>query len=147
MICSKSKLGSGLDRVKQLLIEIGYPDDVLISCVQQKLANITGEKPCGPWKCPVYIKLPWIGNLSSKFENKINKAITSCFCAVKPRMVYNAKVMLLYVRSDSVPTTQKSCVVYEFLCRFENRYVRRTTQRLADRINQHVPTSTGRKTF
>ena len=89
MICSKTKVGSELDRVKQLLIENGYPDDVLISCIKQKLANFAAEKPCGPEKCPVYLKVPWIGNVSSRFENQSNKAITSCFYAVKPHVVYN----------------------------------------------------------
>ena len=145
MICSKTKLGSELDRVKQLLIENGYPDDVLISCIKQKLANFAAEKPCGPEKCPVYLKLPWIGNVSSRFENQINKAITSCFYAVKPRVVYNTKVMLPSAKKDSVPTTQKSCVVYEFSCRCEARYVGRSTQRLADRIKQHIPTSIRKK--
>ena len=51
------------------------------------------------------------------------------------------RVMLPSAKKDSVPTTQKSCVVYEFSCRCEARYVGRTTQRLADRIKQHVPTS------
>ena len=32
-----------------------------------------------------------------------------------------------------------SSVVYEFSCRSDARYVGRTTQRLADRIKQHVP--------
>ena len=50
-------------------------------------------------------------------------------------------VMLPSAKNDSVPTTQKSCVVYEFSCRREARYVGRTMQRLADRIKQHVPTS------
>ena len=140
MICSKTKLGSELDRAKQLLIENGYPDDVLISCIKQKLAILAAEKPCGLEKCPVYLKLPWIGNVSSKFENQINKAITSCLYAVKPRVVYNTKV-IPSVKNDSVPTTQKCCVVYEFSCRGEARYVGSTTQRLADRIKQHVPTS------
>ena len=90
---------------------------------------------------PVYLKLPWIGNVSSKFENQINKAIAFCFYAVKPRAVYNTRVMLPSAKKDSVPTTQKSCVVYEFSCRCEARYVGSTTQRLADRIKQHVPTS------
>ena len=36
---------------------------------------------------------------------------------------------------------QKRCVVYEFSCRCEAQYVGCTTQRLADRIKQHVPTS------
>ena len=52
----------------------------------------------------------------------------------KPRVIYNTRVMLPSAKKDSVPTTQKSCVVYEFSCRCEARYVGRTTQRLADRI-------------
>ena len=35
MICSKTKLGSELDKIKQLLIENGYPADVLLSCINQ----------------------------------------------------------------------------------------------------------------
>ena len=141
MICSKTKLDSELDTIKQLLIENGYPEDVLVSCIKEKLATISSEKRFGPEKCPVYLKLPWIGNVSSKFENQIHKAITSCFYAVKPCAVYNTRVMLSSAKKDSVPTTQISCVVYEFSCRCEARYVGRTTQRLADRIKQHVPTS------
>ena len=140
MICSKTKLDSELDTTKQLLIDNGYPEDVLVSCIKEKLANNSSGKRFGREKCPVYLKLPWIRNVSSKFENQINKAITSCFYAVKPRAVYNTRVMLPPAKEDSVPTTQKSCVVCEFSCRYEARYVGRTTQRLADRI-KHVPTS------
>ena len=45
MICSKTKLSSELDRMKQLLIENGYPEDVLLFCIKQKLANFATEKP------------------------------------------------------------------------------------------------------
>ena len=40
-----------------------------------------------------------------KFENQINKAITSCFYAVKRRVVYSTRVMLPSAKKDSVPTT------------------------------------------
>ena len=82
MICSKTKLGSELDKIKQLLIENGYQTGVLLSCINRKLANSAAEKTFGPEKCPVYLKLPWIGNVSSTFENQINKAITPRFYAV-----------------------------------------------------------------
>ena len=72
------------------------------------------------------------------------KSIKSLY-AMKPRVVYSTRVMLLSAKKVSVPTTQKSCVVYEFLCRCESRYVGRTTQRLADRIKQHIPTSIRKK--
>ena len=44
-------------------------------------------------------------------------------------------------KKDCILITQKICVVYELSCRCEARYVGRTTQRLAGRIKQHVPTS------
>ena len=84
MICSRTKLDSELDRIKQLLIDNGYPEDILLSCIMEKLANIWSEKQFGPEKCPVYLKLPWSGNISSKFENQINSSTSSCFYAVKP---------------------------------------------------------------
>ena len=145
MIFSKTKLGSELDKIKQLPIENGYPADVLFSCINQKLANFAAEKTFGPEKCPVYLEMPWIDKVSSMFENQINKAITFCFYALKPRVVYSTRVMLPYAKKDSVTTTQKSCAVYEFSCRCEARYVGRTTQRLAYRIKQHVPTSIRKK--
>ena len=33
-----------LDKIKQVLIENGYPADVLLSCINQKLANFAAEK-------------------------------------------------------------------------------------------------------
>ena len=53
--------------------------------------------------------------------------------------------MLPSAKKDCVPTIQKSCVVYKFSCRCEARYVGRTTQRLANRIKQQVPTSIRKK--
>ena len=64
---------------------------------------------------------------------------------MNPRVVYSSRVMLSSAKKDRVPTTQKSCVDNEFSCRCEARYVGRTTQKLADRIKQHVPTSIGKK--
>ena len=52
-----------------------------------KTTNFAAEKTFGPDKCPVYENLPWIVNVLSKVENQINKAIASCFYAVKPRVV------------------------------------------------------------
>ena len=48
---------------------------------------------------------------------------------------------------DIAPTTQKSFVVQELSCLFKARYVRRTTQRVADRKKQHVPMSIRKKSI
>ena len=54
-------------------------------------------------------------------------------------MVCTIKVMLPSDKKDSPPTTQKSCVVYEFSCKFEAGYVGRTAQKLAYRISNMYP--------
>ena len=75
----------------------------------------------------------------------IRHCITSCFYAVKLRVAYHTRAMLPSAKKDSVPTTQKSCVVYKFSCRCEARSVGHSAQRPASRIKQHVPTSIRKK--
>ena len=57
VVCSKTKLGSELDKIKQLLTENGYPENVITACLKEKLANFTSEKPFGPEKCPVFLAI------------------------------------------------------------------------------------------
>ena len=53
-------------------------------------------------------------NVSSKFENQISKAITSCYYAVKPRVVYNTRVMLTSAKTDCVPNTENFVLFMSF---------------------------------
>ena len=39
MISSKTKLDSELDTINQLLIDNGYPEDVLVSCIPYKVSG------------------------------------------------------------------------------------------------------------
>ena len=146
MICFKNKLGSELDTIKRIFIENGYPENVISVCIREKVANFVSNKRFGPEKCPVYLKIPWIGDIFLRYQNQIKKAINFCFHTVNPRVVYNTRVILPSIQKDCVPTHQKSLVVYELSCRCEAQYVGRTTQRLEDRIKQHVPTSIRKKT-
>ena len=75
MISFKTKLGPELNKIEQLLIENGHSADVLLSCINQQIAKFAAEKPIGPEKCPVYLKLPWIGNVSSKFKINLVKPL------------------------------------------------------------------------
>ncbi len=79
MICSKTRLDLELDKIKSILIENGYPEDVISDCFRKKIASFLADKKYGPQKCPVYLKMPWPGNVSLRFEDKIKKTITKCF--------------------------------------------------------------------
>ena len=47
--------------------------------------------------------------------------------------------MLPTARKDIVPTKQQSMVVYQYVCRCDCRHEGRTSQKLQDRIKQHIP--------
>ena len=92
-----------------------------------------------PEKCPGYLRVSWIGNLSTNVETEVNNAVESCYGSVSTSLVFTSKRMLPVARKDVLLTTQKSFVIYEYKCHCDSRYVGRTSQRLQDRIKQRVP--------
>ena len=95
----------------------------------------------GPQRCPVNLKLPWIGNISLKFEKQVKSNVQYCFSVVQPRVIFQTRKILLSIHNDAVPTTQQSLVVYQYVCRCDCRYVGRTSLRLQKRITQHISKS------
>ena len=99
-----------------------------------------------PQKCPVYLKLPWIGKNSLKFDGKITLSITNCFGAAQPQIVFSTRKVLPTVHENVLPILQQNNVVYEYVCHCDSRYLGRTSQRLQDRFRQHVSKSIRNRT-
>ena len=53
--------------------------------------------------------------------------------------MFSTRKMIPTVRKDAMPTKQQSMVVYQYVCYCDCRYIGRTSQRLQDRIKQHIP--------
>ena len=104
-----------------------------------KIAQFSTLKRFGPEKCPVYLRISWIGKPSTNFKNEVKTVAESCYSSVYTRLVFTSKHMLPVARKDVLPSTQKSFVIYEYKCHCDSRYVGRTSQRLQDRFKQHVP--------
>ena len=92
-------------------------------------------------KCPVCLRLPWLGSVSTRFEKQEKSAVKQCFSAVEPRVVCSTNELLPATNKDVLPALQKNNVIYQFSCHSDSRYVGRTSQRLQDRIKQHVSKS------
>ena len=144
-ICSKSMLQQELENIRVILRDNGYPESIIDRGISNKLARFQSLPKFGPTKRPVYLKLPWIGNIFLKFENKIKSSIKHCFRAVEPRVLFSTRKIFPSIHKDAVPSIQQSMVVYEYVCRCDCRYVGRTSLRLEERINQHVPNFIRRK--
>ena len=117
------------------------------SSIRNKIARFNLEPEEGPQKCPVYLRLPWIGKISLKFESQIKSAVQKRYGAVDPRVLFSTRKLLPAIHKDTLPSTHQSMVVYQYVCRCDCRYVGRTSQRLHDRIAQHIPKSIRNKSI
>ena len=75
-----------------------------------------------------------------RFQKQIKSAVKQYFLPVEPHVVYFTEELLSATNKDVLPALQKSNVIYQFLCHCDiSRYVVSNSQRLQDRIEQHVP--------
>ena len=139
MICTKCRLNGEIKQIKKILLDNGYPKNVINVQIAKKIAQFSTLKRFCPEKCPVYLRVPWIGKSSTNLEKEINTAVESCYGSVSTPLVFTSKRMLPVTRKDVLPSIQKSFIIYEYKCRCNSRYVGRTSQRLQDRIKQHFP--------
>ena len=140
-ICSKSTLSAELSKIRSILINNGYPENIIDAVTKRKIIQFFKPIPSGPKKCPVYLHLPWLGNVSMTLETQIKTAVKRCYFAVEPRIVFTTRQLLPATTKDVLPASHKSNIVYQYLCHCDSRYVGRTSQRLQQRITQHVPKS------
>ena len=136
-ICSE-RLPLELDKIKSILLTNGYPEHVITSFMAMKMKQFHALPKFGLEKCPVYLYFPWLGSVSTRFEKQLKSAVKQCFSAVEPRVVYSTNKLLPATNKDVLPALQKTNVIYQFSCHSDSRYVGRTSQRLQDRIKQHV---------
>ena len=139
MICSKSKLEQELGKIRSILLENGYPEHAINSAFKRKLQQLNSNPVYTVEKCPVYLHIPWIGNVSMKFEKQITSAVKRCFFSVEPRVIFNTRHLLPAIKKDVLPSHHHSNVIYHFVCHCDSRYVGCTSQHLEERIKQHVP--------
>ena len=138
VICSKSTLQNELSNIRSILINSSYPEAITNAVITKKINQFRRPTQLGPKKCPVYLHLPWLGNVSMTYEMQIKTAVKHSYFAVEPCIVYTTTQLLPAAKKD-LPALHQSNMVYQFLCHCDSRYVDRTSRRLQQRIKQHVP--------
>ena len=88
VIYSKSTLQNELSNIRSILINIGYSQAVINTIIPKKINQFRRPTQLGPKKCPVYLHLPWLGNVSVRYEMQIKTAAKSCYFALEPCIVY-----------------------------------------------------------
>ena len=83
-ICSPCNLPAKIDKIMNILGENGYPEHI-VKRYMHKYLNTTNDWKIGPAKCPVYIRMPWKGQSSRRFEVQIKHIVSNKFLAVQPQ--------------------------------------------------------------
>ena len=105
VICSPGKVKQELDCIRSILKNNGYPETIINSSISKKISRFQLLPKEGPKKCPVYLKLPWVGSISRKFEKQVKSNVQNCFRAVDPRVIFLIRKILSLIYKDAVPIT------------------------------------------
>ena len=138
-ICSPSMLDDEISKITNILLSNGYPQVLVDKTIRFQLDKLKAPKIFGPQRCPIPIKLPFLGTASSKCEKELKVLTHQCFFAVEPRVIFTSKPILSHVLKDHIPTEDTSLVIYQFECCCESNYVGKTRRRLIDRMKEHIP--------
>ena len=139
MICSIETLPSELNFLRKMFAENGYPDHLVNKIIRDYCSR---PSPFfGPRKCPVYIKLPYIGRASDRFADNIKRCVGNCFKATTVKVLFSSRPNFKGLHKDPLPTHTSSKVIYKFLCYCGSSYVGKSMQTLRKRSKQHVTAS------
>lgn len=115
-----------LCKVKRVLLDNGYPEDLLLRIFTHKISKFNSP----PDKYP---KLPWIGKDGEPLVNQIKSCISECYLATKMQFVFSTRCVL--------PSFQKETnfaillIVFFFVAILSVSAARTLCQRLVTRIN------------
>ena len=147
-ICSEVTLEPEFNFLRTIFRENGYPSSVVekvMSSVKLRGARPDNGSYVLNQNVPILLKLPWIGAVSGKFRREFEDVVVKADVSLKPVVVFTTRHAFHGKCKDVLPMTSRSNVVYLYKCCCEQRYVGKTTQVLAERIKQHVPSKLSAK--
>ena len=138
MICSPELLQKEMSKIKDVFIKNGYPESLINRVIKLHNENCS-EKPYGPEKLHVVLKLPYAGKASYPMVNRVKSITESAYFALKPRVIFTSKPLISLDVKDPMSYLDKSCIVYKFNCSCERIYIGQTTRHFKIRIKEHIP--------
>ena len=109
-----------------MLIKNVHPPDLIKRVIKSHHNNLNQPKIYGLEKFPAVLKLPYIGESSCAFENKVKDLTKTYYNQVSPRVIFLSKPLSKMQLKDPIPDQDKSCIKYKFNCSFEKSYIGQT---------------------
>ena len=82
MICTERRLNGEIEGIKKILLDNGYSKNIINTQIANKIAQFSTLKRFGLEKCPVYLRVPWIGKPSTNLEKEVKTTVESCYGSI-----------------------------------------------------------------
>ena len=120
----------------------GYSKNFVYSIIKKELSKRVNleEKPVyeGPDRKKVYIKLPYIGDMSIKVKECITRALPG-----KLQLIFTnkySKLNQMFGFKDKQPKNLQRDLVYGITCSCGRRYIGETCRNMITRFDEHIKT-------
>ena len=70
-LCSDEKVAEEMEKIREIFLNLGYPDAAITRSIETTQWNATRVDRDPEPKSPVYLRLPYLGPISSRYENVI----------------------------------------------------------------------------
>ena len=132
-----------MENVVRMLSLNGYSKNFTYSVIEKelnkRLCNDTKLVTEGPERKKVYLKLPYIGDMSMKVKGSIRKELSGKFELIFSNSY--SKLTQKFGFKDRQPKHLKHDLVYEITCSCGRRYIGETCRALKTRFDEHMKTS------
>ena len=139
MISSKCFLGDEIKSIKSTSSKNGYPLSVLDSVVNDVMIKFDRASRCTVNRCPVYLRLPYIGSRGERLAKSITTAAGWGYFSAAVRVIFQTHTAFVSMRKYVLPRHHINSVIYKYTYSCGSDYVGRTSNRLDLRIRQHLP--------
>ena len=140
-ICSKEMLDDELQILTDIFGQNGYPLG-LVQKIMRSTVESAAQQPGrqnDDERTMIFMRLPWIGETSRKFQKEIEGIISKACPTTKPNISFTTQHAFNTVYKDVLPMTSRSFLIYQYGCCCGQQYIGKTTQLLGERIKQHIP--------
>ena len=97
-ICSDNKINNEFEQIKNLILSNGYPEEVIVDTINKTVNKFRNNfRPLGPFKCSVYVRLPWIGSPCQLIANKVSSSVTHCYNVYMVRTIFTPQSFALFI--------------------------------------------------
>ena len=139
MISSKCYLDDEIKFIRSTLSKNGYPLSVLDGVVHDVIIKFDKASRCTVNKCPIYLRLPYIGSRGEKFAKSITTVVGKCYFSASVRVIFQTRTASVSIRKDVLPSHHINSVIYKYTCSCGSNYIGKTSNLLNLRIEQHLP--------